>query len=231
MFLFRDENSVDYTLMLLSVVAEQCFRRVKEDFSASRVALPVRSWRCTRSWEGTQLRQLAQSGQRDIPYHMMPCSAIKLGEKFEFSRAAIAQGPVGIGQLMVSSCIMQIFFSSFFKELVQLSFTQKASNFCPFNFLPLSHCRLSEWAAVWCLNACQGWTTQWALMGQCLDKLSADKRTQRGVWLSFMGISRSPWGFCGAGHPFLGVSAGVVMGQRYPEASPAPWFWFCDSVN
>ena len=137
MFLFRDENSVDNTLMLLSVVAEQCFRRVKEDFSASRVALPVRSWRCTRSWEGTQLRQLAQSGQRDIPYHMMPCSAIKLGEKFEFSRAAIAQGPVGIGQLMVSSCIMQIFFSSLICFTSKLPLPQSMIS-CTSTFLILS---------------------------------------------------------------------------------------------
>jgi len=33
----------------------------------------------TRSWEGTQLRQLTPTDQRDIPYHMITCSAIKAG--------------------------------------------------------------------------------------------------------------------------------------------------------
>ena len=33
-------------------------------------------WGCTRSWEGVQLRQLTPTDQRDIPYHMMSCSAV-----------------------------------------------------------------------------------------------------------------------------------------------------------
>ena len=37
-------------------------------------------WGCT-SWEGTQLGQLTPTDQRDIPYHMMSCSAYKAGEE------------------------------------------------------------------------------------------------------------------------------------------------------
>jgi len=36
---------------------------------------------CTRSCEGTQLGQLTSADQRDIPYHMVSCSAIKAGEE------------------------------------------------------------------------------------------------------------------------------------------------------
>ena len=38
-------------------------------------------WGCTRSWEGTQLGQLTPTAQRDIPDHMMPCSAYKAGRR------------------------------------------------------------------------------------------------------------------------------------------------------
>ena len=43
-------------------------------------------WRGTRSWEGTQLGQLTPTDQRDIPYHMTSCSAIKAGGKKEEGR-------------------------------------------------------------------------------------------------------------------------------------------------
>ena len=36
-------------------------------------------WRGTRSWHRTQPGQLAQSGQRGIPYHVMSCPVYKLG--------------------------------------------------------------------------------------------------------------------------------------------------------
>ena len=36
-------------------------------------------WGCTRSWEGTWLGQLTPTVQRDIPYHMVSCSAYTAG--------------------------------------------------------------------------------------------------------------------------------------------------------
>lgn len=45
--------------------------------STFHVAPPARSWRFTRSLEGTQTRQLTQTDQRDIPYHVVSYSAIK----------------------------------------------------------------------------------------------------------------------------------------------------------
>jgi len=38
-------------------------------------------WGCRRSWEGTQLGQLTSADQRDIPDHIMLCSATKAEEK------------------------------------------------------------------------------------------------------------------------------------------------------
>ena len=38
--------------------------------SASPTVMPVWGWGGTRSWEAIELGQLAQTGQRDIPYHM-----------------------------------------------------------------------------------------------------------------------------------------------------------------
>ena len=40
------------------------------------LASSIVDWRWARSWEGTQLRQLTQTDQRDIPYNMT-CSKIK----------------------------------------------------------------------------------------------------------------------------------------------------------
>jgi len=36
-----------------------------------------RGHRWGRGWEGTELRQLTQTGQRVIPCHVVACSAIK----------------------------------------------------------------------------------------------------------------------------------------------------------
>jgi len=38
-------------------------------------------WRCTRSWEGTQSGQPTPTDQRDVPYHVTSCSAIKPEER------------------------------------------------------------------------------------------------------------------------------------------------------
>lgn len=54
-------------------------------------------WGCTRSWEGRQLELLTPTDQRDILYHMTPCSAIKLGRK-------LAGGLWLRAWLLVSNC-------------------------------------------------------------------------------------------------------------------------------
>lgn len=41
-------------------------------FSVSHTALPARRLGCTRSWEGTQPRQLTHTNQRNIPSHLIP---------------------------------------------------------------------------------------------------------------------------------------------------------------
>lgn len=53
-------------------IAEQSLHSVK-DFSASQNALPVRIWGYTGRWEGAELGQLSQTGQRDTSYHMVSC--------------------------------------------------------------------------------------------------------------------------------------------------------------
>ena len=38
-------------------------------------------WGCTRNWEGTQARQLAQAAQRDVPFHVALCWTIIWGKE------------------------------------------------------------------------------------------------------------------------------------------------------
>jgi len=68
-FWIWDENNVDNILMVL-VIARQ----------SSTFQLLMLAWasRCMGSWEGTQLGQLTQTGQRDILFHMTSCSVYKL---------------------------------------------------------------------------------------------------------------------------------------------------------
>lgn len=63
-----------------SVVVEQALHRVK-NFSTSHAVLPVRSWRCTMIWEGTEPGQLAQTDQRGVQYCIMWCLTLKAGER------------------------------------------------------------------------------------------------------------------------------------------------------
>lgn len=57
-----------------------------KDFTASNAALTARNLECTKNWEGTELQQLTYTNQRDIPYHLAPCSAIKAGVQNEEER-------------------------------------------------------------------------------------------------------------------------------------------------
>jgi len=67
-FQICDENNVDHILMLL-VVARQ-----SRTFQLLTLAWAAR---CMGNGEGTQL---TQTGQSDIPYHLMSRSPYKLGE-------------------------------------------------------------------------------------------------------------------------------------------------------
>lgn len=42
---------------------------------------PPMGWECAGSWDGTQPGQLTQTDQRDIPYNVELCLAIRVGEK------------------------------------------------------------------------------------------------------------------------------------------------------
>ena len=66
------------------IVVEQCLYRAK-DVSAFCTALPLRRKRvgCSRSWEGTELEQLNQTGQKNVAYDIMSFSAVKAGVKKE----------------------------------------------------------------------------------------------------------------------------------------------------
>lgn len=72
--------------MNTAVIAHQCFSCwavPPKDVQASCAALTVRSWGCRGGWEGTAWGQLAQTDQRNAPYLVVPCSAIKAGVKKE----------------------------------------------------------------------------------------------------------------------------------------------------
>jgi len=78
MFWICAENSIDNTEMVF-VIAEQCLHRVKA--FASHIAQQWVGWGCTKSWERTQPRQLTSTDQRDVPRHVMSCSACKVGAR------------------------------------------------------------------------------------------------------------------------------------------------------
>ena len=70
MFWIWDENNVDNILVLLVAKQSRIFQ------------LLLLAWpdRCIGSWEGTQLGQLTQTGERGILFHMMSCCIYNLGE-------------------------------------------------------------------------------------------------------------------------------------------------------
>jgi len=49
----------------------------RQGLSAPHTTYQRVGWECTRTWEGTQLRQLTPANQRSIPYHITSCSTIK----------------------------------------------------------------------------------------------------------------------------------------------------------
>jgi len=78
-FWIGDENSIDNAEMFSSLLSSA----YTESRPLLLLTLPHRQagWGCTRTWEGTEPGQLTPKDQRDIPYHMMSCPAIKRGQK------------------------------------------------------------------------------------------------------------------------------------------------------
>jgi len=64
--------------------------------------------RSTGSWEGTQPGQLIQTGQRDIPHHMVSCSVHKLGELARDQRSLL-RDRLGISQRVVTALCITCF--------------------------------------------------------------------------------------------------------------------------
>ena len=71
------EKSVDYTGVFSLLLSSAC----TESRSFLLLTAPHQrgGWGCTRSWEGTQPRQLTPTDPRDVPDHMMSSSADKSG--------------------------------------------------------------------------------------------------------------------------------------------------------
>jgi len=90
-----DENNVE-DIPVFSVASTQ-----SRIFQLLMLAWPAR---CIGSWEGTQLGQLTQTGQRDILFPMMSCSVYKLGELAGGQRSLLRDG-LGIVHQVLSNCI------------------------------------------------------------------------------------------------------------------------------
>lgn len=78
------------------LIIHQCFSycwtvlKYHQDLLSLTLLQQQVDWGCTNSWEGTQRRQLIQTYQRDIPYHMPSRLAIKnTGKKGGWFRVTV----------------------------------------------------------------------------------------------------------------------------------------------
>lgn len=81
------------------------------------LALLVRDWGCTRSWEGTG--QLTQTGQRNVPYHYSDMLNYQTGRGTDISLGLTGHQPFGGEQLCCASlkvfyCFLGFSVCSFF---------------------------------------------------------------------------------------------------------------------
>jgi len=67
-----------------------------------------------QSWGSTELGQLTHSSWRDVLYHVLPCESFKTGAAGWGAAAAAALNWRGIGQQLVSNCIVHHLFLGFF---------------------------------------------------------------------------------------------------------------------
>lgn len=117
----------------------------------------------TTGWEGMEPEQLTWTDQRDIPYHVMSRSAIKLGRTLP--RLLLLGDWLSIVWLVVNesfciTCFVLLIFFSFTYETVFTSHRVFLTSAPPI----LSPVLLvwSEWATVWCLtHKRHGWLTHY----------------------------------------------------------------------
>ena len=133
-------------------------------------------WRGTGSWEGTQLGQLTQTDQRDMPDHRMSGSAYKLGKKKEWGDVqsdgvCLPKSPLRVmepcfpgdgctpacrwevgNEFLVLLCL-HVWLLLYLLNCLYLN--PRVFSLLLFRFSPPSHWGGSERAAVWCLVA--GW--------------------------------------------------------------------------
>jgi len=149
--------------MRIISITHQCFSCCwavltwSQGLSDSHAVWPVRSWRCTRSWKGTEQGQLTQTHQRDIPYHTAPFWTVKL-----WGGLLLLGDWMDTSQQVVSNGTVHHSFCMFFYHCCYYSFT-----FCPIKLLlpqPISFCLFSsslsrptgdQWTAAWCWAACR----------------------------------------------------------------------------
>jgi len=81
MFWICADNGVDNTGMFLLLLSSA--HRESRPFLLLTPPCQWIGWGYTRSWDGTQLGQLTQTGQRNIPYHMTSCSGVTSWSKEE----------------------------------------------------------------------------------------------------------------------------------------------------
>ena len=93
MFWFQEKNNADNTLMFI-VSAKQCCTEPRP-FSAKG----------TKSWEGTELGQLTETGQRDIPYHTASRRRTSEGCGSSPLSLSLLMGPAGYRSGIASNCL------------------------------------------------------------------------------------------------------------------------------
>lgn len=72
------------------------------------------NWYYTRTWEVTKPGQLIQTGQRHIPYHVVPCWMTKRGELAAPAQARVGQQLAGGEKLRHASFVWFILFAIIF---------------------------------------------------------------------------------------------------------------------
>ena len=131
-----------------------------KDISASHIALPVRSWRFTKSSEWTQPGQLIQNSHRDIPYHMASCWTIKLGIDWDSHTFFVTGWALVTGWWAVALwnvlCIFfyHYYYCSFLFCPIKVPLIQPRDFIFFSQFSSPISLRGNKWMAVWCLAVC-----------------------------------------------------------------------------
>lgn len=145
-----------FVFIYLLVVAEQYWHRAK-DCSSPGVALPAISLGVHQVLGGAELRQLTQAGQRDVPCHVVPSSAIKWGLGRVVQGGGTAQGLSGHQSAIAYTCLEYSFIITIITVIIfpflfcpiKLSLSQPMSFYTPpslfFFFISLPHAAVAGW--------------------------------------------------------------------------------------